>query len=183
MLSGHKFSEKTGLLSCCKGTAAVEFAIVLPLTLLLLFGVFEIGRLLTDFQTITKSVRDASRFLARVEMTCPGTGPSTGPVQNYLVDVGKEAIAKNLVLGGTVVTPTAAGDFLVKTWTDFSTVAASVACVANAGQYEGVYTNQALIPVVTVTATVPFNFLWGTIFINRASLSMIITHSEVHVGE
>ena len=170
-------------LSCCRGTAAVELALILPLILLLLFGVFEIGRLLTDFQTVTKSVRDAARFLARVEMTCPGTNPSTGPGQNYLADTNNNAIAKNLVLAGTVDTPAVAGDFLIKTWTVFTDVNNRVTCVANGGVYQGIYTDQPLIPTVTVRATVPFNFLWGTIFINRAALTMVISHSEVHVGE
>lgn len=187
-MSAREICKQSQFFSCCRGTAAVEFAIILPFMLLLIFGIIEVGRMLTDYQTITKSVRDASRFLGRVEMTCPGTAPSSGPVQNYLVDTNNEMVAKNLVLAGTVDTPTAS-NFLInlKGWPDYATAAASVAatvnCVANAGQYKGVFDNQALIPVVTVTATVPFNFLWGSLFINTATISMVISHSQVNVGE
>ena len=54
-----------------RGNAGAEFALVLPILMLLLFGAIEIGRALHDFHVINESVRDAGRYLSRVPATCP----------------------------------------------------------------------------------------------------------------
>jgi Flp pilus assembly protein TadG len=64
------------------GVALVEFALVLPLLLLMTFVVTEYSRALYQYNTLTKSVRDAARYLA---MQDPGT---------------RIAQAKNLVVYG-----------------------------------------------------------------------------------
>lgn len=46
------------------GLAAVEFAICAPLLFLLLFATAEIGRLLFQYNTLTKAVRDGARYVA-----------------------------------------------------------------------------------------------------------------------
>lgn len=66
------------------GVALVEFALVLPLLLLLSFTVTEYGRALYQYNTLTKSVRDAARYLSTQN---PGT---------------KITEAKNLVVYGTL---------------------------------------------------------------------------------
>ncbi len=53
------------------GVALVEFALILPLLLVLTFSVVELGRAIYQFNTITKSVRDAVRYLST---QTPGTG-------------------------------------------------------------------------------------------------------------
>lgn len=67
-----------------KGVALVEFALVLPLLLLLSFTITEYGRALYQYNTITKSVRDAARYLSTQN---PGT---------------KNTEAKNLVVYGNL---------------------------------------------------------------------------------
>lgn len=47
-----------------RGVAIVEFALVLPLLLILTFITTEFGRALYQYNTITKSVRDAARYLS-----------------------------------------------------------------------------------------------------------------------
>ena len=47
-----------------RGTATVEFAIVLPLLLVLMFATAELGRLISQYNTLTQSVRDAVRYAA-----------------------------------------------------------------------------------------------------------------------
>jgi Flp pilus assembly protein TadG len=42
----------------------VEFTIVLPVLLLLLFGVTEIGRAIVRYNTLTKAVQDGARYAA-----------------------------------------------------------------------------------------------------------------------
>jgi Flp pilus assembly protein TadG len=47
-----------------RGLAIVEFTITLPLLLLLMLATAEFGRLLSQYNTLGKSVRDAVRYLA-----------------------------------------------------------------------------------------------------------------------
>jgi len=66
------------------GVAIVEFALVLPLLLILTFITTEFGRALYQYNILTKSVRDAARYLST---QTPG-------------DTTKYPIAKNLVVYG-----------------------------------------------------------------------------------
>ena len=47
-----------------RGAAAVEFAIVLPLLLLIVFGVIDFGRMLYSQVTLTQAAREGSRLEA-----------------------------------------------------------------------------------------------------------------------
>lgn len=47
-----------------RGTAIIEFAIALPVLLLLMLATAEIGRLLSQYNTLAKSVRDSARYVA-----------------------------------------------------------------------------------------------------------------------
>ena len=44
------------------GVAAIEFPIGVPVLLLIAFAIAEIGQLLTQYNTLTKSVRDGARY-------------------------------------------------------------------------------------------------------------------------
>lgn len=52
------------------GVAIVEFALILPMLLLLTFITTEFGRALYQYNTVAKSVRDAARYLT---LQTPGT--------------------------------------------------------------------------------------------------------------
>jgi hypothetical protein len=71
-----------------KGVALVEFALILPLLLILSFITTEFGRALYQYNTIAKSLRDASRYLSTQDPSIATTDPA------------KIAIAKNLVVYG-----------------------------------------------------------------------------------
>jgi Flp pilus assembly protein TadG len=47
-----------------RGTAIVEFTIALPVLLLMLAATAEIGRMLSQYDTLNKAVRDGARYLA-----------------------------------------------------------------------------------------------------------------------
>lgn len=47
-----------------KGVAMVEFAIALPLLLLLLLGIGEFGRMLFQYNVLLQASRDAARYAA-----------------------------------------------------------------------------------------------------------------------
>jgi Flp pilus assembly protein TadG len=76
------------LLACDRGAAAVEMALVLPLLLLVLFGVVDFGRLLNTQLTLTESAREGARAAAlgqdaeaRVRLTAGGVQGVTSTVQ------------------------------------------------------------------------------------------------------
>jgi Flp pilus assembly protein TadG len=47
-----------------RGTAAVEFALVLPIALLVIFGIIDFGRMLNAQITLTEATREAARAAA-----------------------------------------------------------------------------------------------------------------------
>jgi Flp pilus assembly pilin Flp len=53
--------KKDALLKSQKGATVVEFAIILPLLLLLIFGIIEFGLFLFNRHVITNAVREAAR--------------------------------------------------------------------------------------------------------------------------
>jgi Flp pilus assembly protein TadG len=86
------------------GIASVEFAIVLPFLLLLLFGVTELGRALIRYNALTKTVRDGARYAAAYALL--GT---TGQVQ---IDAQLQTATRNLIVYGNTAgtgTPVVAG--------------------------------------------------------------------------
>ena len=54
-----------------RGVALIEFALILPLLLMLILMTTEFGRALHQYGTLAKSVRQAARYLS---VRAPGTG-------------------------------------------------------------------------------------------------------------
>lgn len=52
------------------GQALVEFALVLPILLLVVFAIFEFGRALSAYQTITDTAREAARQAVIADKSC-----------------------------------------------------------------------------------------------------------------
>jgi Flp pilus assembly protein TadG len=163
------------------GTAAVEFAMCLPLLLVLLFFGIETSRLLIDFQAVSKSLRDSARYLSQVGINCPGTTASTGQLSTYIDNPAHETIARNLALTGTPDTPVNSSDYLLPYWTGSGNLTMTVSCVTNS-TYQGIYDGAPLIPQLTVAAAVPFTFIWGTTFATTTGLTINLSHSQVHIG-
>ena len=57
-----------------RGATLVEFAVAVPLLLLLIFGMFELGRFVTITSTVTNASREAARY-----GTATGSGTGSGP--------------------------------------------------------------------------------------------------------
>jgi len=77
------------------GMAIIEFTIALPLMLILFVGTAEVGRLLYDYNTLTKAQRTGARHLA--------THAETGNTDIYVVSGSQYATeATNLVVFGTI---------------------------------------------------------------------------------
>jgi Flp pilus assembly protein TadG len=84
------------LLRSYRGTAIVEFAIILPLLLVLLFGIIEFGIILYDKAVITNASREGAR--AGIVSQDPRVSDSEikqvvkNYCQSYLVTFGSDAI-------------------------------------------------------------------------------------------
>ncbi len=78
-------------LRCQKGVAAIEFAIVLPLLMMILFGIIEFGLLLYDKQVITNASREGARI--GISDVAVSDADIEAVVGNY--------IASNLITFGT----------------------------------------------------------------------------------
>jgi hypothetical protein len=72
----HNLSFKPG--QAQRGVAMVEFAITLPLLLLLLLAIAEFGRMLYQYNSLLQASRDASRYAAGEVWNSGGTEPGPG---------------------------------------------------------------------------------------------------------
>ncbi|HEX6809108.1 MAG TPA: TadE/TadG family type IV pilus assembly protein [Gemmatimonadaceae bacterium] len=75
-----------------RGAAMVEFAIVLPILLLLVFGIIDFGRALYTLNNLTAAVREGARLASTQISPDPTTGGSMSAVstavKNYVVAFG-----------------------------------------------------------------------------------------------
>lgn len=97
---------KGGALRQQKGLAIIEFTIVIPILLLLFLATAELGKLLYDYNTLTKAQRNGVRYLASHVQT-----GSTGNIENnQAVEYVYVGYARNLVVYGNIA---GAGDPLL----------------------------------------------------------------------
>jgi len=80
------------------GVALVEFALVLPVLLVLTFTVTEFGRALYQYNILTKSVHDAARYLS---MQTPGSAAAITAARNLVVYGNTAGTGTPLALGLT----------------------------------------------------------------------------------
>lgn len=87
-----------------RGVATVEFAICVPLLLFLLLATAEIGRLLFQYNTLMKSVRDGARYAAA--RTSDNNSTGTVSVSTQLRDETRNLVVTGNIAGtGTPVLP------------------------------------------------------------------------------
>jgi Flp pilus assembly protein TadG len=79
-----------------RGLAAVEFVVTVPLLIVVMLAVAELGHALVLYDTLSYSVRDSARFVS--EYVIPG---DSGVISDGLIQV-VQAPARNLVVYGSV---------------------------------------------------------------------------------
>lgn len=132
-----------------RGLATVELALVTPPLLVMLLVAAEFTRVFYDYNTLTKSVRDAARFLVEDAYTASGT---------YEIDATKIAQAKNLAVtgqisGGTPLLPgLSTNDIAVDTTNSHH---GSAPLIREHVQVTGSYTFQPLAPVISGMGFLP----------------------------
>ncbi|MDP3978190.1 MAG: TadE/TadG family type IV pilus assembly protein [Pseudomonas sp.] len=95
----HNRSFKPGQAQC--GVAMVEFAITLPLLLLLLLAIGEFGRMLYHYNNLLQANRDAVRYLAGQAWNANLGKVEVDPISP--IDPALEAATKSLAVYGVPV--------------------------------------------------------------------------------
>lgn len=151
------------------GVAATELALMVPLYLILFIGFYETGRVMYDYQIVTKAVRDGARYAARLPADCAGFD-----------DAAAELRVQRLTRTGTIDATAAP---LLDYWTADSTVTVSIGCFDNAaGTYLGAYTGVDQIPTIRVNVALPFTFIFAGYDFSASVLNLTFVHSEPHIG-
>jgi Flp pilus assembly protein TadG len=155
----HRFARET------EGTAIIETAIALPLAIMLMVGGIEFGRIFLAYATADKTMRDATRYLARVpeDAICATNGATAWGLAN----------AKNLAMYGRI-NPPANSQPLLPNWTDASTVTltADPAC--------GSFSKSTMLQL---HAEIPFAVFMLTAIGLPNNYTLTVQHQERYIGE
>ena len=143
-----------------RGNAVVEFALVLPLLLLLFTGITEIGRAYYQANAVEKGLRAGALFAGRNDF------PLTAQVRTMVA---------NLVKTGTL---DGSGPYLVSGWADVNAdlnIDDTLTFPVDA---------TTTIPVVRVTATVPFDPLIPGMLtlVGLGDVTIQLSHEQAYVG-
>ncbi len=137
------------------GISAVEFALVLPVMVLLGVGLTEMGRVVNQATTVQKSLRAGAIYAARNQF------PLTAAVKTT---------TENLIKKGD---PAGTGEYLVPGWSK-----AGATLTLETPDFD---LNGTPLPVVRLTATVPFvPMLPGLLPV--PSFNLVLRHEQAFVG-
>lgn len=144
-----------------RGNAVVEFALVLPLLLLLLTGITEIGRAYYQANAVEKGLRAGALFAGR------NSFPLTAQVR---------IMVANLVKTGTL---DGSGGYLVSGWADVDadlTIDDTLTFPIDA---------TTTIPVVRLTASVPLDPLMPGMLalVGLGDVTIELRHEQAYVGD
>jgi hypothetical protein len=143
----------------CRGTAMVESALILPVFLTLVGGIYEFSFFLYQQQLATSGVRDAARYLA---LTADPTNPF------------RQTDARNLAVNGSV----SGGSPRVSGWTT-SDVSISVNSVYNDVGTYGTAPNIQIVTVSTSFTDLSLGFLG---LLGLKSPTIAVSHQERFIG-
>lgn len=137
----------------CRGAAAAEMALVLPLLLVILFGSLELGNYFMNEHTLVKAVRDGARFAARQTFT--NYTSCSGNIGEPAYTNTKNIVMNGYLSGGSIVTPNIQASDISVTASCKSTAGGQTMSGIYAGRdVNGDTQNDALI--VTVNASVTY---------------------------
>ena len=185
-----------GLMGAVSGTAVVEFSLFLFFILMpFLFGIFEIGRALQQHHVVTKSVRDAARYVARTRDDNGVAFTTTNLIDAGCVAVGKFAGGSSPAAAGNAKDLAMYGVFnpvssCPRTLTDDDPLMAAWDAACDPAAYQtvcitgpvAVDTGTLTVDVVTVTATVAFEDVMLHAF-GIGPITFDVSHQERYIGE
>jgi len=171
-----------------EGAAAAELALVLPILVIILFGLIEFGRLFHDFDVVAKGVRNAARYLAHIpSQGCADAGGGNVTWSPKATNPNAIAQTKEMATFGQFADGT---ETLRLASFTVATVNVSTPCPLNTDSLEGVYVGGVGgAPLertrrADVTAVVNITFMFGELVIpGLSNLTMTVTHREPHIGD
>ncbi|MCL1048203.1 pilus assembly protein [Shewanella abyssi] len=114
------------------GVAAVEFTLLLPLLLLLIFTTAELGRGIYQYSHLTRMIRDAGRHLSQTvettgygipptlnDATCNGCISDTKNILIYGANTGNKALLSGITITDVSIAETPAGSGIVVITVDY----------------------------------------------------------------
>ena len=146
-----------------KGATAVEFAILLPVMLVVFAAIVESSRIYWNYQSAVSGVRDASRYLARITNAdvCVTNGagaiPNGGTAEAVNIIVAKMRDNSNLFPTGVTV----------------SAISANVDCIATPTL------RTTVTPVARVQATVNIQLPFGRVIEYFGSRGTTVMTSQI----
>jgi Flp pilus assembly protein TadG len=144
---------------CRSGSAGIELVLVLPIMLILMFGLADLGNYFMSQHVVVKAVRDGARYASRRgfgEYSC--TAASSDVVTK----------TRDITRTGTI----SGGSARLVTWTDPASITLTVRCDSS-GTYSGIYKGQANgVPVIKVSAVVPYNSLFRHFGITTVTINL-----------
>ena len=186
------------LIRCRKGAAAVEFGIVVAVLFIpLIGGSIELGRGIHHYQVVTKSMRDATRFMSRLPKSAiPDTldGGGGGPgACSTAENTGVAGEAKNLAMYGNIA---GTGSAFLFYWTapaDLGTIdmcgpvalgTAGITCGGNAIGAPITVNGEVLnVEIVCMTATVAYDDIGFLSILGLGPITYTVTHQERWIGD
>ena len=151
-----------------RGTAAIEFALLLPFLMLVVLASIEFGRAFYIHDIMAKGIRDGTRYLARTPGLAVGAVDTTA---------GFGANAANLALRGST---DGTQPLLIPTLDNNTTTPASVSFTVTATTDTTAY--NGTLNYVTGLLTYPFASQLLTAFGFRGTFTIAISHNERAIG-
>jgi Flp pilus assembly protein TadG len=155
------------------GSALLEASLLTPLLVSLYFGVFDFSWYFYNQQLVEAGVRDAARYMARIELTGGNTNPCA---QKDPGGVLYQTDAANIA----VTAQTSGGTARVTGWTASDV---TISCVASPSLGTGFYADGSasmMIIYVTTSFVDPSLGFFAAIGLSTPSLSF--THQERFIG-
>ena len=89
------------------GASAVEFALLLPVLMMILFGIIEFGLALYQQAVLTNASREGARLGIVQAMPAITTGQINATIDNYLTaaSINPSKVSRAIVTGGVTGTP------------------------------------------------------------------------------
>ena len=155
------------------GSALVEATIVMPLLVTLFLGVFEFSWYLYNQQLVVSGLRDAARYMTRIELTDGNRDPCVQKDQNgvlYTADAANIATTAEAAGGSARVSGWSAADVAIS---------CSSSAALDAGNYADGSTSMTIIDVATRFAD-PSLGLFSSLGLKPPMLSF--SHEERFIG-
>ena len=173
-MAAHAGGKSVSLWRDEDGSALVEATIVMPLLIAFFLGVFEFSWFFYNQQLVVSGLRDAARYMTRIELTDGNRDPCVQRDQNGVLYT---ADAANIA---TTAQPSVGGSARVSSW---SAADVKISCFSSAalgaGNYADGSTSMTIIDVATRFPD-PSLGLFSTLGLKAPMLSF--SHEERFLG-